>query len=57
MTNEEKIKQCEFCSYLYKGDILYQETSWDGGIGFDYIYVNFCPICGKKLEKESEGKE
>ena len=38
---------------LYQGDTLYQETSWDGGIGFDYIRnIKYCPICGKELPKD-----
>lgn len=51
---EEATNNCKFCTDLYKSDTLYQSTSWDGGIGFDYIYLNFCPICGRKLEKEGD---
>ena len=52
VTPQQKVEQkpCEFCTDLYKGDTLYQMTSWDGGIGFDYVYAKFCPICGRKLE-------
>ena len=48
--NTETDKRCEFCSNHTKGDTLYEESSWDGGIGFDYIHnIKFCPLCGKEL--------
>ena len=37
---------------LERGDTLYVERSWDGGIEFNYIQpIKFCPVCGKKLPK------
>lgn len=51
---EDNKKQCA-CEYheLYQGDTLYRETSWDGGIGFDYIRdIKYCPVCGKELPKD-----
>ena len=42
---------CDLCSYLEKGDTLYQHSDWDGGIGFDYIWdIQYCPKCGRRLE-------
>lgn len=47
-TEEEKCVCKEYG--LEKGDTLYVSTSWDGGIGFDYIHhIKFCPVCGKEL--------
>ena len=35
---------------LERGDTLYVERSWDGGIEFNYIQpIKFCPVCGKRL--------
>lgn len=37
---------------LEQGDTLYKESSWDGGIEFNYIRpIKYCPICGKELPK------
>ena len=48
LTEEEKCVCREYG--LEKGDTLYISTSWDGGIGFDYIHhIKFCPVCGKEL--------
>ena len=50
MKNEEKTKKCEFCINHEVGDTLFEESEWDGGIGFDYIRnIKYCPLCGKKL--------
>mgnify|MGYP001404531159 CR=1 FL=1 len=50
----EELKTCEFCLEHEKGDTLYEYSTWDGGIGFDYIHnINFCPLCGKELKEES----
>ena len=39
---------------LEDGDTLYFETSWDGGIDFNYIRpIHYCPICGRRLKEES----
>ena len=44
-------KQCSFCEEHEKGDTLYEMSSWDGGIGFDYIRdIKYCPLCGKELK-------
>lgn len=44
------MKECRLCKELEPGDTLYQSSSWDGGIGFDYINdIQYCPICGAKL--------
>ena len=41
---------CQVCQDMENGDTLYSETSWDGGIGFDYIRgIKFCPVCGRRL--------
>ena len=46
-------KQCQFCAEHEKGDTLYESSSWDGGIGFDYIRnIKFCPLCGNELKEE-----
>lgn len=50
----DKKEKC-FCEEndLEEGDTLYISSSWDGGIGFDYIRdIKFCPICGKKLPEK-----
>ena len=41
--NRGEQEACELCTLMHKGDTFYQMTSWDGRLGFDYIYVNFCP--------------
>ena len=53
---ENKHCNCTFCEEHEKGDTLYEMSSWDGGIGFDYIRnIRFCPLCGKELlGEESE---
>ena len=44
-------KQCSFCEEHEDGDTLYEMSSWDGGIGFDYIRdIKYCPLCGKELK-------
>lgn len=41
---------CGVCEGLENGDTLYIQTSWDNGIGFDYIQnIEFCPVCGRRL--------
>lgn len=48
-------KKCSFCENHCKDDTLYESSSWDGGIGFDYIRdIKFCPLCGKELRCENE---
>ena len=43
---------CDLCKDLEKGDTLYQSSSWDGGVGYDYIHnIQYCPKCGRKLEE------
>lgn len=45
-----KENKCRLCEELEPGDTLYQSSSWDGGIGFDYIWdIQYCPLCGSKL--------
>ena len=54
---KEKEYGCEVCRYheLETGDTLYHYSSWDGGIGFDYIHnIRYCPVCGKELPKEDD---
>lgn len=47
---EQLSLDCDFCRQHECGDTLYESSSWDGGIGFDYIRnIRFCPICGRKL--------
>lgn len=50
-------KNCEFCLSHCQNDTLYEESSWDGGVGFDYIRpIKYCPLCGEKLRTEDEWK-
>ena len=49
MSDSEKECVCER-EGLEKGDTLYVERSWDGGIEFNYISnIKYCPVCGKEL--------
>lgn len=49
----EQEKKCWFCNSHEKGDELYEWSSWDGGIGFDYIKnIQYCPLCGKELVED-----
>ena len=51
---------CEVCRYyaLEQGDTLYRFTSWDGGVGYDYINnIRYCPVCGKELPREGAKTE
>ena len=44
------MNNCKLCEELEPGDTLYKSSSWDGGIGFDYIdNIQYCPLCGAKL--------
>lgn len=44
---------CSFCANHCKDDTLYESSSWDGGIGFDYIRdIKYCPICGRTLSDD-----
>ena len=48
-----KREPCETCkdANLEQGDTLYYQTSWDGGIDFNYIHnIKYCPVCGRRLE-------
>lgn len=48
-------ENCPLCEHneLEYGDTLYKYTSWDGGVGYDYVMpVRFCPLCGRELPKE-----
>lgn len=45
----ESCDMCDFCDGLESGDKLFQMSDWDGGIGFDYIYIKYCPMCGRRL--------
>ena len=47
---------CDFCKYRAKGDTLYELDHWDGGIEFNYVEINYCPRCGRKLKKEEENE-
>ena len=52
---EAEEAECEFCKNhdLEYGDTLYLQTSWDGGIGYEYVEpVRYCPICGRDLKQE-----
>ena len=47
--------KCEFCLTHEKGDTLYEETSWGGGIEFKYIRnIKYCPLCGKELYSDEK---
>ena len=46
------MKECKLCQNIEieRGDTLYKSSSWDGGVGYDYIdNVQYCPLCGRKL--------
>lgn len=44
-------KSCEMCKSLESGNMLYQLSDWDGGIGFKYIHdIRFCPVCGREIQ-------
>ena len=46
-------EECCFCRTHEAGDTLYEDSSWDGGIGFDYVRdIKYCPICGRRLIDE-----
>ena len=48
-------ENCPLCKYdeLEYGDTLYKFSSWDGGVGYEYVWpVRFCPLCGRELPKE-----
>lgn len=48
-------EDCNFCSEHEQGDTLYEMSSWDGGIGYDYVRpIKYCPMCGRKLKEEEE---
>ena len=49
---EKKLpKSCKVCKSLESGNMLYQLSDWDGGIGFEYIHgIQFCPVCGRKIQ-------
>lgn len=50
---EQLSLDCSFCRQHERGDMLYESSDWDGGIGFDYIRnIRFCPICGRELYGE-----
>lgn len=44
---------CDVCEELEDGDTLYKGISWDGGVGYDYIWdIHYCPKCGRKLKND-----
>lgn len=44
---------CPFCANHFKGDTIYEDSDWDGGIGFDYIRdIKYCPLCGEELRDD-----
>lgn len=48
--SQETKSPCNLCAELEKGDTLYSHSTWDGGIGFDYIdNIQYCPKCGRAL--------
>ncbi len=50
--DEKKKCACEWHD-LEKGDTLYVFTSWDGGVGYEYIRdIKYCPVCGKELPSD-----
>lgn len=50
------IDGCEWCKYKYKPETLYDYHDWDGGVSYDNVIVNYCPICGRKLDNTEESK-
>lgn len=43
---------CDFCLNHRQGDVLYDYSSWEGGISFDYIEnIKYCPLCGRTLKE------
>ena len=61
------MEECKLCQNIEieRGDTLYKSSSWDGGVGYDYIdNVQYCPLCGRRLltlkewmEKKKEEKK
>lgn len=45
---------CEFCGFgnACKDDVLYKYNWWEGGIDFEKIRIQYCPVCGKELPDE-----
>lgn len=44
-------ESCKMCKSLESGNMLYQLSDWDGGIGFECIHsIRFCPVCGRKIQ-------
>ena len=56
---QNEIKNCVCDNYgMEPGDTLYISADWDGGVAFDYIEnIQYCPVCGRKLEKWSSTKK
>ena len=56
---QDEMNKCVCEEYAMEpGDTLYISADWDGGIGFDYIRnIQYCPICGKKLEEYHAGRD
>ena len=46
---------CKFCKYKDSSDRLYEYSSWDGGVEYNYVKMNFCPECGRDL-READGE-
>lgn len=48
---KKSLESCKICKSLESGNMLYQLSDWDGGIGFEYIHgIRFCPVCGRKIQ-------
>ena len=51
-------EECFFCKNHEPGDTLYEDSEWDGGIGFDYIRnIKYCPLCGRRLKAWKAGDD
>lgn len=55
-TVENKVSDCRFCSCHFEYDWLYEDFEDEGDINFHRVYMLYCPICGKKLEKYNKNK-
>lgn len=46
---------CAFCREHQQDETLYESSSWDGGIEYNYIEpIKYCPLCGRTLKEDWE---
>lgn len=55
--HSEQKDPCSLCAGLENRDSLYVYSDSNDGNGFDYIHnLNYCPVCGRKLNRRG-GKD